>query len=190
MINEIRCSNCGKKCKETDTYCKSCGEPIEKSKDTYDNSLEGIEIEKWEEFIGEGADKYISDFRKNEGKKVFTSGNFGAFFFGQLWFAYRKMYLETLIIYAATFLVVIGVLAITMADAFTGVMVGIPILLVSRMAMWLFANAIYKAHIKREISKNAPDMRKGGTNIIYPIVCDLIFGAISSILKVVMEYFL
>lgn len=75
MSNEIRCSNCGKKCKDADSYCKGCGEPVVKTVDTYGAPIEGIELAKWEEFIGEGSANFIKDFRKNEGKKIFTSAN-------------------------------------------------------------------------------------------------------------------
>lgn len=183
MSNEIRCSNCGKKCKESDSYCKSCGEPIVKTVDTYGAPIEGIELAKWEEFIGEGADNFIKDFRKNDGKKIFTSANFGAFFFGQLWFLYRKMYIEAIIAYIAAFVVIGIVFAVAMADAFAAVMIVVPILFAYRIVLWLFANAVYKQHIKREISKPAPDMRKGGTTIIAPIVGDIIVGLIISVLK-------
>lgn len=187
MENEIRCSNCGKKCKETESYCRNCGEPVVKVVDTYGAPIDGIELAKWEEFIGEGADNFIKDFRKNEGKKIFTSGNFGAFVFGQLWFLYRKMYVEAIITYLAAILVIAILLAVAMVDVFTMVMIMFPILLVYRMSLWLFANAIYKAHIKREISKPAPDMRKGGITIVAPIAGDLIFGGIASILKLIIE---
>lgn len=186
MTNEIRCSNCGKKCKETDSYCKGCGEPIVKTNDTYGTPIEGIELAKWEEFIGEGSDNFIKEFRKNEGKKIFTSANFGAFIFGQLWFLYRKMYLEAIIAYIGAIVVIGVVFAIAMADAFTAVMIVLPIVFAYRIAMWLFANAVYKAHIKREISKPAPDMRKGGTTILAPIAGDVIFGIIFSLIKLIM----
>ncbi len=188
MSNEIRCSNCGKKCKETDSYCKSCGEPVVKTADTYGAPIEGIELAKWEEFIGEGSTNFIKDFRKNEGKKIFTSANFGAFIFGQLWFLYRKMYIEAIIAYIGAIVVIGAVYAIAMADAFTAVMIVLPIVFAYRIVLWLFANAVYKAYIKREISKPAPDMRKGGTTILAPIVGDVIVSLIFSGLKLLLEY--
>lgn len=190
MANEIRCSACGKKCKETDSYCRYCQEPIVKTVDTYGAPIENIELEKWEEFIGENSKNFIDDFRKNEGKKIFISANFGALVFGQLWFAYRKMYREAIIIYLLAFLIITLIFFVTLADTFTAIMIMMPIVIAYRIALCLFANALYKEHIKREISKTAPDMRKGGTTIVAPILFDLFFSGVSTALKLVFEYFI
>lgn len=190
MANEIRCSCCGKKCSENDSYCRYCQEPIVKTVDTYGQPIEEIELAKWEEFIGSNSKAFISVFRKNEGKKFFTSTNFGALVFGQLWFLYRKMYLEAIVSYLAGFVVIIEVFAILMADVFTGIMITLPIVIGYRIALCIFANALYKTKIMKEISKTAPDMRKGGTTIVAPIVGYLISGAILSIMELVFDYFI
>lgn len=188
MTNKIRCSACGKKCKETDSYCRYCQEPIVKTVDTYGAPIENIELARWEEFIGENSKAFIPVFRKSEGKKIFTSANFGALVFGQLWLLYRKMYREAIVAYLAALVLIVMIFSVLLADTFTGVMITIPILLAYRIALCLFANALYKARIIREISKNAPDMRKGGTTILAPIAGDLILGAVTSVLELVFEH--
>lgn len=183
MENEIRCSNCGKKCKETDTHCRYCQEPIVKTVDTYGQPIDGIELKKWEEFIGEGSSSYISKFRKSDGKNIFIGANFAALAFAQTWMLYRKMYLEALITYLIGFIIIVTGFAIADADVFTGIIILLPLVLLYRLAICVFADSLYKSHIKREISKNVPDMRKGGTSIGVAIAGTFVVSAIVSIIE-------
>lgn len=188
MQNEIRCYNCGKICKETDTHCRYCQEPIIKTDDTYGKPIDGVEIGRWEEFIGEAAASYIAKFRKNDGKKIFVNANIGALIFAQTWMFYRKMYLEAIITYLIAIAIIVACFLIGTVDIFTAIMIMLPLVLAYRVAICIFGDAIYKAYIKREISKNAPDMRKGGTSVAAAIVGSVAFNIILSIISFVFEY--
>lgn len=86
------CEKCGATYLASVGYCKNCGENVQEDLSKNEVLLEDIKISEWKEYIGKESARYIKVFTKNQGKKVFLSMNWSAFFFGFYWMFYRKMY--------------------------------------------------------------------------------------------------
>ena len=120
----FHCDNCGVLCRQTATYCNSCGKSFVKVDSDgitleLDNELEeGVTYSDARRFIEKNPDRFMDVFKKNKGKKVFFSLNLPALFIAPYWLLYRKMYknfiiclagslvftlLVTLIVYLCTF---------------------------------------------------------------------------------------
>ena len=65
--------------------------------DASGSAIEGISPGKLHTFIDRNAMRYIEAFSENKNYKRFTTKNFAAFFFPELWLLYRKMYLYALL---------------------------------------------------------------------------------------------
>ena len=165
MATDIRCAECGAKCKDTDNYCPSCQASIKRQDLTHFEPLEGIDMEKWKSFIVKSTEHYIDMFRKYENKKVFARFNPWAFLWCLPWFCFRKMYLEAVAIVALMYLLLSGCALLFNVVPVLSIILGYAIVFLLLLTVGLFANAIYKAHVKREISKLEPNMKRGGTSI-------------------------
>ncbi len=181
MAIEIRCAECGAKCKNTDSYCPSCQASIKRQDLTHYEPLEGIEMEKWKGFIVKSTEHYIDMFRKYENKKVFARFNPWAFLWCLPWFLYRKMYLQSIIIAVFMFLIISGFLLLFNVAPFLSIILMFASIFLFLLTVGLFANAIYKAHVKREISKPEPNMKRGGTSVAAIIIGSIIYDVAASI---------
>ena len=175
MATDIRCAECGAKCKDTDNYCPSCQASIKRQDLTHFEPLEGIEMEKWKSFIVKSTEHYIDIFRKHENKKVFVRFNPWAFLWCFPWFYFRKMYLEVVVIYILYTLITLGIALLYNVAPILALILALIVPLLCLLTISFYANAIYKAHVKREISKPEPNMKRGGTS--WPAV---IIGCITS----------
>ena len=191
MATDIRCAECGAKCKDTDNYCPSCQASIKRQDLTHFEPLEGIEVEKWKSFIVKSTEHYIDIFRKHENKKVFVRFNPWAFLWCIPWFCFRKMYLEAVVIAVLYELLIVGFsLLFNVAPALSSVLLFVAAFLFLLLAS-LYANAIYKAHVKREISKPEPNIKRGGTSwpaaiisiVVHSVASDVAFELIKMLLR-------
>jgi len=107
----VTCEHCGALCNQDDGYCKSCWKKLPTDETGDDYVLEGKGHSEWIDFIEKRTDHYMPVFKKNEGKSVFVSWNWAAFFFANNWMFYRKMYKYALIL-AAIFVVVTSILTV------------------------------------------------------------------------------
>lgn len=181
MAIEIRCAECGAKCKDTDSYCPSCQASIKRQDLTHYEPLEGIEMEKWKGFIVKSTEHYIDMFRKYENKKVFARFNPWAFLWCLPWFLYRKMYLQAIAIFVFEVLLLVGYSSLfNVAPKLSSVLVFVVAFLFLFLVS-LFANAIYKTHVKREISKPEPNMKRGGISWLAVIIGSIIYDMTAGI---------
>lgn len=162
MSVQIRCSNCDRICEPTDRYCPSCHEPVV-SVQAHDAPLDGIELGRWEKFMGPNADKYLRVFKKHQGKSWFRDFHFPAFFVSVEWLIYRKMYWQAAIAWAVAMLSIFGVLlSWRLSPPFTVFFYPL-LLIVIKVVFGMFAHAVYKRHCLRQLQKAPESTVKGGT---------------------------
>ena len=168
MAIEIRCKACGEKCLDTDSYCPHCHESIKAQGKSYEAPIEGIDVELWKKFIGKKSETFLNIFRKNEGKEFFVDFNPYAFIFKSLWFFYRKMYVQGVVIEILAWLYA-GILSAFATLSTSGaISLGwlffiIPFAFAYPVILALVAPLIYRNHIINCINKK--DMEKGGTSL-------------------------
>lgn len=103
--NTIECLYCGTLNDKDDEVCKNCKKPLKsnisfffvnREKFDMNSKIYDIKIKDWFYFLGPSALFYIVKFRFMEKNKRYSllEFNFGAFIFKELYFLYRKMYLE------------------------------------------------------------------------------------------------
>lgn len=137
-----------------------------------------ISDEEFENIIGtKNLDYYMKNLQKYKEKKNFTSWNWPCFFLGPYWMLYRKMF-------ALGF-------AYLVLDLIIDLSIDEPIAFTLRIVLSVFANAIYLYHCEKKIKKQksiydiqnsnyyASLRKKGGTNIVMPIISILIISMIS-----------
>ena len=163
MDKEIRCSSCGKKCLETDKYCRYCHSTIEVYNLKEEKMLEGIEIERWKQFINKNPDNYIKVFKKNEGKRFFVDFNIAAYFFSVAWMLYRKMYLEALITQILSWLCLLSIPVFYIIDS-PLMLMGIPVVVGFYIVMGFISDWLYKNFCMKHLLSSSQDMQRGGTS--------------------------
>lgn len=180
MAKEIRCSSCGEKCLDTDTYCRYCHKLINLQKNQEDQMLEGIEIEQWKKFIDKKAYDYIEVFKKHEGKKFFI-GYHLAFLMPVLWMLYRKMYLQAVIAQIIAYLCVLS--SLFLYKIFPPLMfLSIPLAFAFILVVGFSAHALYKSHCKRQLMRKPPNMQRGGTSAAAVAIGYIIISIITTFL--------
>lgn len=174
MSTKIICSACGETCSPNDRYCKNCNASLkEQTPITFDNSLlEGIDYALWNDFIEKNADRYISVFKKSNGKRWFSSFNWCAFLFSIEWLLYRKMYKIAIL---SAIITAVSLIFISLMKYIgpLGILLGYTLVILLKIVISFFGDALYKSHVKKEISKEYPDKNKGGTSL-----AAVIFGSI------------
>ena len=91
---------------------KNCDEAFAYENET--SAIDGISAVKLHTFIDRNAARYIEAFSENKNYKSFTTRNFAAFFFPELWLLYRKMFLYALLKAVASILLCITVFYLSM----------------------------------------------------------------------------
>jgi hypothetical protein len=157
----MRCPSCNEEIPYEATLCENCGsiipEEIRFSEAPAQPSSSKITEDDFRSFIGKNAEKYIRKFKKFEagGRDKFqASWHWPAFFFGWLWFVYRRLYLWALLVFAigliSSFTMrVLEVKTNGISGIFFGFVVGIVI-----MIIWgTSANYIYYIKTKEKITE-------------------------------------
>ncbi len=179
MAKEIRCSFCGEKCLDTDTYCRYCHKTINLQHNQNAQMLEGIELEQWKKFIDKKSYNYIEVFKKHEGKKFFI-GLHPASFFPVLWMLYRKMYLQAVVTQVILYLCAFSLLFLW--KIFPPLMfLSVPIMLAVVFAIGSIAHALYKSYCKRQLMRKPPNMQRGGTSATAAGIGYIIIGIITAV---------
>ena len=138
-------------------------------------------------FVGKNADYYISKWEEIAESKV--SWNWAAFFFGLLWFGYRKMYIHAFIFIA--FSLLLQFVQIKMNT--THLVIALTNLIIS-VVIGSFGNYLYYEYAKskvKEIKQKGLDerslylelARQGGTSYFTAIGIALMYLLASSILE-------
>lgn len=86
------------------------------------------------------------------------SWNWGAFFLGAFWLAYRKMYLFTLLY--------IVIIAAIYSIVPSGYVTGIAVTIITAIILGAFGNKLYLTHAENKIKRG----KLGGTNVFAPII--------------------
>ena len=171
------CAKCGSSNREGSLFCSSCGRKLIKeqvvnkvpvreaayTKNTYTDYTDS----ELSLFLEKNQPYYIEEFKVMEKTADKKSWNWCAFLFTSYWMFYRKMYVEGIIY-------IVGNTILSLIP-----FIGWILSLAAWVCVGLFGNAFYYEHIKKkfvEISCSDNSMRemliqkKGGTNIILPIV--------------------
>ncbi len=100
---QIKCPYCSELNDEKNKICSNCGMPLDVSPEMFifntekiikEETIFGINIKDWFSYLGSGALSYLVKFKAIEkNKHSFMNFNLSAFFFNELYFFYRKMYL-------------------------------------------------------------------------------------------------
>ena len=197
----VYCSKCGLKNSSSSKYCSSCGNNLKNIEDSIKSAINNNQTYKklvgfdanstinasWDnkdmvDFIQKNPEYYIPKFEQIQKYGKSTSWNWASFFFGYMWFLYRKMYAYGFGLMALSF--------ILSYIPFIGIVValGLPIL------TGLFGNSIYLKHIEKnlqEVSNLNEDTRhriiinKGGVNIALPIIIYVVIFILVLILEAV-----
>ena len=177
MAREIRCAECGAKFLDTDSYCPKCSASILAQDIKNDDTLEGIETEKWKKFIGDKSADYIEVFRKNENKKFFASFSIWAFLFGSSWMYYRKMYPQAIVTTLLEMLVV--VLCAFLEGPL--MLASFLIVIAFKALVGSFACCVYRNHVKKQLLKPENSTKKGGTSFAAVIISALATSLFASL---------
>ncbi len=131
----IPCPNCGKLNPKNSSFCIHCGKSMNNIKesnsewqqnitdilggfrnDNPNEDMGGITLGEVKDFVGKNVYYYITKFRLFFESKKKLAPNFICVIFPQFWFAYRKMWLGSLLIILLTFLLSIPSSLMSLAD--------------------------------------------------------------------------
>lgn len=183
MAKEIRCTECGAKCLDTDTFCGNCHATLNVQGKRYEDPIEGIDVSLWRQFIGKKSETFLRLYRKNEGKKFFLDFNPYAFLFKSGWFFYRKMYVQGVIVevLANLYLAVLEMFLLLMTAnriPLGFIFLAIPLAFLFPISLGLLSPLVYRKHVMRSIKKN--DMVLGGTSLTAFFAAIIIFTLLKS----------
>lgn len=141
----VICPSCGKSNPEGSTFCIQCGKNINENRwnenenssgdeqenvfrgmfgvfgDAYEHEnphedMGGAELEEVKNFVGKNVPYFVIRFRYFRDSKKKLAPNFVCMLFPQFWFAYRKMWLASLLLVLVTFILSIPNSLITLAS--------------------------------------------------------------------------
>jgi len=189
--NTIFCTDCGKQNSKVNSFCLNCGNELTQEKLEYkntntnkgatisiskpnnkiDNSSDYLNTDEMNLFISKKTEYYNEKFNqiiKTGNKKTW---NWAAFFFNILWLLYRKMYIQCGIM----LLISLVVSGISSSIPFLGLILSWGV----SIGFGMYANSIYLDHINKKLNeinsmgyepKEGMIRKKGGTNIVLPLV--------------------
>lgn len=112
---QIMCPYCNELNHDKDKVCSNCGMPLDIGPEMFifntekiikEEKIFGINIKDWFSYLGSGALFYLIKFKSIEKNKYsFMGFNVSAFFFNELYFFYRKMYLAGTIFFLIRMLI-------------------------------------------------------------------------------------
>lgn len=169
------CPRCGRIIDLYTLVCPHCGEMFAVHY-TDDRGL----------YIKENTSYYFRRFNEMNSKGTQNSWNWGAFFFCEVWMAYRKMYKEAILFGV----IILGILA---AVLIFGLPSGISSLLSFVVSLFagLRGNYMYMMHVDKLVNQGTamPPYQKepfankvGGTNFLYGIIMALAMGAMNTVI--------
>lgn len=193
------CSRCGSENDLNSNYCRECGTHISEEKTsetTIDIQLNKNfdNIENFESIIGPKNTKYyLKNFIKfSKNRKASISWNWPAFFFGAIWFFYRKMFKNSIIIILILFFLRIFFSYLLLTNTITSFIYAISSLILTvllQIISGLYANYIYYAHIKTIINGeyNYNKSQTGVSSKFKVFLFILIFGILGSFITISTE---
>lgn len=139
------------------------------------NYNDDISIEEFSTFIGyHNTNHYLKYINKRKNNKKFASWNWPCFFLTYYWLLYRKLYVPAVIFICLNF---------ALSHVLIGARLNILLTPILRIALSIFANALYLNHCEKKI-KSIKEIRmnlsslqymnrlqaKGGVNLALPII--------------------
>jgi hypothetical protein len=112
---------------------------------------------------------YLQQFLNQQGKGCFISRNIPAIILGPVWFAYRRMYLQAIILFIINSLATILLYEYVVGDY-------IPFIL--NFVVGFFANALFFQNVKRRKAKGLSSEGSTKSWIIFLIIQQVITGAV------------
>ena len=187
MENSILCSKCGASNEAGSAFCTKCGNSLAKTEvvDHISNN-ESYTQDELSLFLEKNQSYYLEKFNLIEKTGDKKAWNWCSFLIGGYWMLYRKMYVQAIIYIIAN--LILGCIPF----------IGWALSLALCVGLGIFGNSLYLDHIKKtftEIGCADSNMRstlinrKGGTNLVLPIllaVIPVIIGIIASIFIGVM----
>ena len=179
MENSILCSKCGASNEAGSAFCTKCGNSLAKTEvvDHISNN-ESYTQEELSLFLEKNQSYYLEKFNLIEKTGDKKAWNWCSFLIGGYWMLYRKMYVQAIIYIIAN--LILGCIPF----------VGWALSLALCVGLGILGNSLYLDHIKKtftEISYADSNMRsaliskKGGTNLVLPILLAVIPAIISLI---------
>lgn len=181
MANEIICNSCGARCSDNASYCPSCYSSLQQQIEVEaddDHCIDGIDENIWKEFMGPQSADFVQLLKKNKHKKLFVRANAFAFLLPMQWFFCHKMYLAGTAYQLATYAIYLLLLKLYQYS-FYFIFLLVPIALLMNALVSIFANTLYKEHVRKELSKPNPKMKKGGLSYGAAIAATIIFYLIT-----------
>ncbi|OCA87729.1 hypothetical protein A8F94_07715 [Bacillus sp. FJAT-27225] len=192
------CSNCGKFLSDHDRFCSSCGKAI--VLDAENRELESVKPEELEAaFVVDRYHYFHKKWRTIEKKNTVFTVSFPALLVGPLWYGYRKMYVEVLIIVIFYFLFDLALYALGFLGSEGGLLrnpQGHTLFFIPfSILLSLVGNAAYLKHTKRTIQKVSlspyPGVQQkiwleqnGGTSwlgVVYAFALTFVYGVMSAL---------
>ena len=204
------CGVCGFKLDENDTFCPNCGYPvssdnknekIKEEKQDKEESLDyyqGPKVENKDDqslFIINNTTYYKAAFKDLDNGKKYV-WNWFSFLFGPLWFFYRKMCAEAVII--TIILYALSLVSLPFAEPYESI-VSVSITIVSCIILGFLGNSLYKKRydkIKERTKSMSPEKRKfayseyGGTSVPFIFLgfaLYIILRVITSIISLIIS---
>lgn len=135
---QVICGNCGERNDAGNIMCTHCGRTLDNGAGDYgreqgvwqggipgimneaaegdpNEDMDGVRLQEVTDFVGKNTSYYIPRFRFFRDQKRRITPNFVCSLFPELWFAYRKMWLWTLLILAVSFILSVPGTLISMA---------------------------------------------------------------------------
>ncbi len=186
--NTMFCTECGSKNSKVNAFCLNCGNELEQEKLEYINintnksvstninkkinsSLNDLNTEDMNLFISKKTEYYNQKFNQITETGNKRTWNWAAFFLNIYWLLYRKMYVQGGIM----ILISLATASISSVIPFLGIILGWGV----NIAFAMYANSIYLDHIHKKLyeinsmeyeAKESMIMKKGGTNIVIPMI--------------------
>lgn len=166
----MKCAKCGVELLSDAVFCMKCGTKVVESEDQQPSSSDSLESEKATRvpesggqeseakqyvrslrlFVKENQDYYLSKWRvmdNSEGVATMISWNWAAFFFGVLWFGFRKMYLL-----ASVLVFIPAILFIIQREFAVPTIVATTILVFVWLTLALCGNYLYRRCVDRKLT--------------------------------------
>lgn len=193
--NTIFCKECGKQNSKVNSFCLNCGNELIQEKLEYknsntnkgttigvnkpinkiDNSSDYLNTDEMNLFIYKNTEYYNEKFNQITKTGSKRTWNWSAFFLPTSWLLYRKMYVQ----FGIMFLIFVVVNGILSSLPWGGGILSLGVNIVFAM----YANSLYLDYIQKKLSKidsmgyeskESIIRKKGGTNIVFPLIVELL----------------
>lgn len=130
----------------------------------YEEQIDGYSVQMVRRFVEKRSDYYINRFKRYGDKRNF---NWAAFFFGPIWFAYRLMWKESLLVLAIQSAVLcLSSLPVFLVMLYTGIncaVLGMLVMVIETVIIGNYGNPVYWKSLKRKMAEMESESKTDGT---------------------------